>query len=100
MQFAEAEAAEKFRIEGRSEAQCCPPVTGIGRALVKQACRSDVTVAQKSVAMVQQLCQLSVGEPGGRRRESFAGEFGAGTDAFAGAADVSVGACKANTPLK
>jgi hypothetical protein len=52
LQFAKAEAAEKFRIEGRSEAQCCSPVAGIGRALVKQTCRGDVTGAQKSVAMV------------------------------------------------
>jgi hypothetical protein len=47
LQLTKAETTEKLRIESRFEAQCGPPVTVTGTALVKQARRSDVTVAQK-----------------------------------------------------
>ena len=93
MQLAKAEAAEKFRIEGGSEAQRCPRIAGAGRALVKQACRSDVAVAQKSVAMVDNsaISALENREVGGVRAIA-AGEVGGRTGAFAGAAEVSAGA--------
>jgi len=63
LQLTKAEPAEKFRIESGSEAECRSPVTGIGRALVKQACRSKVTVAQKSVAMVQSSVSSALENP-------------------------------------
>jgi hypothetical protein len=40
---AQSSPAEKSRIEGRPQQQRSPPVSGVGGAFVKNACRSDVT---------------------------------------------------------
>jgi hypothetical protein len=65
---AQSSSAEKSRIEGRPHPQRRPPVSGIGGALIKDACRSDITNDDERVAARQKLRDLRGGRARSRRR--------------------------------
>ena len=69
----QADTAEKRRIEGRAHPHRRLPVAGIGSALVKKPCRSDITRMKEDVAAGQELRDLPGGEARchrGRRHSS------------------------------
>ncbi len=60
---AQAKAGKKGRVEGGARAQRRLPVSGLGRALVEQAGRSDVAGPQDGVAAGQQRADLGGRKP-------------------------------------
>jgi len=65
---ADAGSAEKGRIEGCPHPYRRLPVAGVGGALVKEPCRSDVTGVKEGVAAGQELRDLHGGEARGSLR--------------------------------
>ncbi len=69
----QAGSAKKGRIEGCPHPHRRLLVAGIGGALVKEPCGSDVAGAKEGVAASQQLCDLPGGETRGLLRRRHCG---------------------------